>query len=663
MPSNKENTKRRFDKSFLQKVSLVPFFAFVGLGSDSLSSSAYGPEASFVSLIHHPHLSLLVAAMTILTIWAISASYCQIIELFPRGGGGYVVASKLLSPVLGLISGCALLVDYILTITISIASGVDAILSLLPIFYHQFALEAKVLCVVVLTLLNLRGIRESVFPWVPIFILFVVTHLIGFAWSFYSHFNGMGEVLVTTAQDTAQTFSTLGMGGFFFLILKAYSMGSGTYTGIEAVSNGMNIIREPKIPNAKRTMVYIALSLALTVSGLLFSYLLYKVHPVEGKTLNAVLFEKIGQEMGSYGPIFAAVTVFSEMALLFVAAETGFLGGPQVMGNMAMDRWFPHRLMTLSDHYVMRHGLLLMGSAACLVMLYTGGSVTTLVILYSLSVFITFTLSQLGMVKHWWEVKDQVSNWKKKLLVNGFGLILTAFILVSLTLIKFKEGAWLTLLFVGALVALGLSIKRYYRYFTTVLSKIHRTIPVRESLPSKPVLTAAAPQTAVLLASGLQGLSHHSIANILQMFGNSIDHFVFMQVGLIDAESYKGESEIEGLNNYVQNEIDSLVNSMKKKGYSAEGMVAIGTDLGDEVEKMAREIVQKYPECVFFGGHLVFPEETPFSRWLHNQSLHTIQRRIYSLEIPFVTIPVYIKAEDLKTMSTIQIIFQSHQPH
>lgn len=644
------------DKSFFQSIALIPVFALVGLGADGLSSSCYGPEEAFKALGNYQHLILLVALLSSLTIWALSASYCQIIEKFPRGGGGYLVASKLLSPMLGLISGCALLVDYVLTITISVASGVDAVFSVFPAEHIHLREPAKILSVIGLTLLNLRGIKESVFPWVPIFVLFVVTHAFAFVWGFFHHGDELVSVAQTTMVQAGEVSESLGMWGLMVLLLKSYSMGAGTYTGIEAVSNGMSIIKEPKVPNAKRTMVYIALSLGLTVLGLVICYLLYHVQPQENQTLNAVLMGQIGNEMGTHiGPVFKSVTIFSEMALLFVAAETGFLGGPQILANMAVDRWFPHKFMTLSDRFVMRHGLIMMGGAASLVMLYTSGSVDILVVLYSLSVFITFTLSQTGMVLYWWRNRHLNPKWLKRFLVNGFGVLLTIFILISLTIIKFAEGAWLTLLVVGLLFTLGICIKRYYQNFTHVLSKFHRTIPARLPtfyVPPNPQDM----QTAVLLVSGIHGLAQHSIANVIQFFGDSVHHFVFLHIGLIDTESFKGEEEILALKDQMNHEVQKVVKTMKEKGYSAEGKISIGVDIADEIEKLAVDVSEKYPHCIFYGGQLVLPRDTFITRYLHNQTLYAIQRRLLDMQLPLIIVPVYLKYKDEKTMSFVSLI-------
>ena len=279
--------------SIFHKLSLIAFFAWVGLGADGLSSSCYGPEEAFKALNGHIYLSLIVAAAAVVTVFVISASYSQIIELFPTGGGGYLVASKLLSPRAGVVSGCALLIDYVLTITISVASGADALFSLLPASGLHYKLTAEIAGVCLLTLLNLRGAKEAVLPWVPIFIMFVLTHAFVIVYALFTHLGNIGEVWRDASTDVAATHSQLGWLGMILLVLRAYSMGAGTYTGIEAVSNGLPILREPRVQTGKRTMRYMAVSLSLTVAGLLVAYLLFRVTPQEGKTLNAVLFERL----------------------------------------------------------------------------------------------------------------------------------------------------------------------------------------------------------------------------------------------------------------------------------------------------------------------------------------------------------------------------------
>ena len=428
--------KPRFlsDQSLMHNISLVAFFAWVGLGADGLSSSCYGPAEAFTVLQNHYYLGIFVALASALTIFIISSSYSQIIEIFPQGGGGYLVASHLLSPKLGMLAGCALLIDYVLTITVSIASGADAIFSFLPAELIPYKIVFAVIILFILILLNMRGTRESVIPLVPIFLIFVTSHVFAIVYAIVTHAMVLPEVARATSADVAVSSSQLGFFGMILLVLRAYSMGAGTYTGIEAVSNGLPILREPRVKTGKRTMLYMALSLSFMVVGLMIAYLLYRVEPVAGKTLNAVVFGKMTAGWGGgWGTYFVLITLISEAAILFVAAQAGFLDGPRVLANMAVDGWAPKRFAILSDRLVTENGVLIMGFSALIMMLATQGSVAFLIVLYSINVFITFMLSQSGMVKHWWQERSKVKGWIRKITVNGIGLIFTVFILFSIS--------------------------------------------------------------------------------------------------------------------------------------------------------------------------------------------------------------------------------------
>ena len=241
------------------------------------------------------------------------------------------------------------------------------------------------------------------------------------------HASGLGGVAAATAREVRTVSGQFGWFGLLALLLKSYSMGAGTYTGIEAVSNGLPILREPRVRTGRRTMVYMGVSLAITVAGLMLAYLIFSVTPEPGKTLNAVLCERITAHWpAGVGTIFVFVTLMSEAALLIVAAQTGFLDGPRVMSNMALDRWFPSRFANLSDRFVTENGVVLMGVTALVMMVVTKGAIDVLVVLYSINVFITFSLSQLGMVIHWWQERRAEPRWLRKLAINGFGLALTA---------------------------------------------------------------------------------------------------------------------------------------------------------------------------------------------------------------------------------------------
>ena len=397
------------DSNIFHKISLISLFAWVGLGSDAMSSSSYGPPEAYLALGGHIYLAIFVAMGIILTIFVISTSYSQIVELFPTGGGGYLVASKLLSPSLGMLSGCALLIDYVLTISISIASGVEAVLSFLPINWQTTKLWFAFSVIMILILLNLRGIKESVIVLIPIFALFAITHVILIIYAFSTHLANVPTVMNNTVTDVHDVTSGIGITGLLFIILHSYSMGAGTYTGIEAVSNAVPVMREPKVKTAKRTMRLMAISLAFMAAGLMFAYVLYNVAHEPGKTLNATLFENVTKSWGTLGNYFVIATLISEAGLLFVASQTGFIDGPRVLANMALDRWVPTKFATLSDRFVTQNGILIMGISALIMVFLTQGSVEHLVVFYSIAVFITFFLSQAGMVRHCGNLK-----WRSK---------------------------------------------------------------------------------------------------------------------------------------------------------------------------------------------------------------------------------------------------------
>ncbi len=635
------------EPGLFHKISLIAVFAWVGLGADGLSSSCYGPEETFKTLGANVHLSLFVALGAVVTIVAICASYAQTIALFPTGGGGYLVASKLLSPAAGVVSGSALLIDYVLTITISVASGADALFSLFPVDWQAWKLPFAFAGVAGLTLVNLRGVKESVMLWVPVFFLFVGTHAFVIVYAIATHASGLREVASATAREVHTVSSQLGWFGLGALLLRAYSMGAGTYTGIEAVSNGLPILREPRVQTGRRTMVYMGVSLAATVAGLLVAYLLYAVAPVEGKTLNAVLCEKLTAAWPqTAGTSFLFAFLASEAVLLLVAAQAGFLDGPRVLANMALDRWFPTRFANLSDRFVTQNGILLMGGAAFVMMVVTRGSVNTLVVLYSINVFITFTLSQLGMVVHWWRERAAEPQWKRKLAINGFGLVLTTFILVSLTVVKFFEGGWATLLVTGLLVVAAFAIKRHYTRVSEQLRRLDAIVEAAEAKTTSRVPAVAAPdpraRTAVVLVNGYNGLGLHTALHVPRMFGDTFRNFAFLSVGSVDAGTFKGATEIASLRAHTMAEAERYVRWARAHGFGATAFTAVGHDTTGELMQLAASAREQFPNSVFFAGQLLFAHDTRLNRLLHNHTAFTLQRRFFLANLPFVVLPIRV---------------------
>src|SRR5262252_10115383 len=290
------------------------------------------------------------------------------------------VATSLIGPYTGLVSGAALIVDYMLTIAISVASGVDAVFSLLPVAAQSFKLWTELGLVLLLLYLNLRGMRESIKVLLPIFLGFFVSHVVLILYGIATHSGNLPALIPETLQETDKLTQEMGWVFAASLFLRAYSLGGGTYTGIEAVSNNVQSLAEPRVRTGKWTMFYMALSLSFTAGGIILLYLLWSVAPVEGKTLNAVTFGEIIASynwQSNWAADAALTTVLAlEGGLLFVAANTGFLGGPAVLANMAADSWVPHQFRHLSNRLVTQNGVVLMGAAAIGILLITGGKVS-----------------------------------------------------------------------------------------------------------------------------------------------------------------------------------------------------------------------------------------------------------------------------------------------
>ena len=643
--------KYPLDRNVFHKISLIAFLAWIGLGADGLSSSSYGPEEAYKALGgQYHHIAIYLGLATAITVFIISASYNQIIEFFPSGGGGYVVASKLLNPMAGLVSGSALLVDYMLTINLSIAAGVDALGSFCdPIVPYKFAL--KIILVLILIWLNMRGIKESITTLLPIFIVFIVTHVILILSGILGHSSQIIPVVHATLTETHQiVFGPLGLWGFLVIFFTAYSLGGGTYTGIEAVSNGLNNLREPRVKTGRHTMMYMAVSLAITAGGILMLYMLWDVQAVPNKTMNTSLAEAIFTTWSLWGlPVgkwLITLTILSEGMLLFVAAQTGFIDGPNVLSNMAVDSWMPHRFANLSHRLVRMNGILVMGVVSLIILIMAHGNVDVLIVLYAINVFITFTLSQLSMCVHWWQARHEQSDWWKRFSINGFGLCLTSIILVATIMAKFVEGGFVTMLLTASLVGLCFLVKRHYLSVQEALKRLDITLtnlplPRGDEVPIMGTCDKKNP-VAVVMVEKFAGLGIHAIFSVQKLFGNRFSDFLFVSVARIDTSKFKGVEELENLKQNTENNLKQYVDLVHRMGYRGDYRYVVDTDLIEGMEKMCDEISAEYGNVTFFSGKLIFAKETLWTTFLHNQTSIEIQRRLLFKGLNMVIVPVRV---------------------
>jgi amino acid transporter len=654
------------DPHAFHNLSLIALLAWVGLGADGLSSSAYGPEEAFRQLGEHTGLAVFLAIAMAATVFIISYGYSRIIERFPSGGGGYVVATQLLGKRVGVVSGSALLVDYVLTITISIASGADAIFSFLPPSWHDahlLGIPLKMLTTVaglgLLTVMNLRGVKESVTTLVPIFMIFLVTHALAILLAIGGHIGNVPQVASEVRTNVESSVSALTMFGAINLLVRAYSLGGGTYTGIEAVSNGVGLMREPRVPTAKKTMALMAVSLAFTASGILLAYLLVHAVPTEGKTMNAVLLERVA---GSWN-----VAGFPVGNWFVVTALVGFVDGPRVMANMATDSWLPHRFAALSERLSMRNGVLLMAGSSLAALLYTQGSVGKLVVMYSINVFVTFSLSNLAMVRYWVRHRKEHANWYRHVPAHLTALVLCATILVVMIFEKFTEGAWITLVITSALVFVCFVIKRHYNLVGQAIARLDKDLPSPEEIPGALIestdgytgllgspLAEKAPwvvpdpahPVAVLFVGGYGGLGRHALLTLLRMFPGHFKGVAFVSVAVVDSDAFKGADQLSALEQRTREHLARYEKFGRALGLRTTSAYAVGTEVAVEAEKLGTDLCARYPKALVVAGQLIFQEDTFFSRVLHNETAFLIQQRLQHTGVPMIVIPVRLNLKE-----------------
>jgi hypothetical protein len=312
---------------------------------------------------------------------------------------------------------------------------------------------------------------------------------------------------------------------------------------------------------------------------------------------------------------------------------------------MALDRWVPARFATLSDRFVAQNGIVIMGVSSLILIWSSNGSVDWLVVLYSINVFITFSLSQLGMVIHWKNEHADEPKWRRKLAVNAVGFILTATILVALSIIKFHQGGWITLVVTGTLIGIAFLIKRHYVQAREQLGRLDVLVDAFEKdTASSPAPAPCDPQakTAVIFVNGFNGLGIHTLLGVQRMFPGVFKHFIFAEVGVIDAGNFKGREEIGRLRNSVERETRRYADYLNNRGISAEAVYRIGTEVVSTAQELGEELFKKHPNAIFFGGQLVFHKESLFTRLLHNFAVFVMQREFFKKGVPFFVLPIRV---------------------
>jgi len=637
-----------FDKDTRRSISLVAFLAWVGLGADGISSSCYGPEEAFLALGTHEELAIYLAIATAFTVFIISFAYTQVIELFPNGGGGYRVATRLLGKYAGLVSGSALIIDYVLTIAISVASGVDAIFSFLPADLQNIKLIIAVLLVALLAFLNLRGMKESIKFLLPIFLGFIITHFLLIIYGIIAHRHGISELVPQAITETKEMKDSLGWFLLLSIFLKAFSMGGGTYTGLEAVSNNVNTLSEPRVRTAKITMFLVAISLAFMAAGIILIYLLWGVTNVDGQTLNATVFYAITKDLkyGDWqvGLIAVPIVLIFEAGLLVVAANAGFLAGPSVIANMASDEWMPKSFSSLSSRLVVKNGILFMAISAIVTLIITQGTVHILVVLYSINVFITFSLSLLGLTIYWVRHRRRKPDWLSKFIVALIGFVVCFAILTITIFEKFYEGGWVTLLITSLSVAVGLVIKNTYVRFKRNLAQketLFYSYNYPEAVHLDEAINKNAP-TAAIIVDQTFGSGMNCLLEIKKLFPGIFKNFIFVTVGELDSNTFSEEKRWRDMRRRTKSVLNKYKNYCNANGRFAKAYIGYDTDIIEKLTQLTDRVAKDYQNVVFFGTKFIFDNENIFTQILFNHVPYIMQRRLHVKGLNMVILPMKI---------------------
>jgi amino acid transporter len=494
------------DEEGEQRVGVLAAIPMLGL--DALGSAAYGPEAALTLLIPLGAAGLgyigPITALIIALLLVVYFSYRQTIEAYPLGGGSYTVAKENLGTTAGLLAAAALMLDYVLTVAVGISAGVGALISAVPAL-HAYTLWLCLGILALITLVNLRGVRESGLAFVVPTYLFVVSLLGVLALGTVKAVLAGGR---PTPVDVPPPLPAEALAApaaaSWWLLMRSFASGCTAMTGVEAVSNGMSAFREPAVPHARRTLTAIILLLAVLLAGI--AYLCW-AYGIEARDENKPSYDSILSQLtaavAGRGP-FYYVTIAAVLSVLALSANTGFADFPRLCRVIAMDGFLPHSFAHRGRRLVYSRGILVLAALSAGLLIGFGGITDHLIPLFAIGAFLAFTMSQAGMVAHWRKVGGP--HAKKSMVINAAGAACTAVTLVVVLVSKFVDGAWVMMLLIPALLALFVGVRSHYR-------AVAREVSSCEPLDAK----ALEPPVALLPIRGWSGITRKALRFALKI--------------------------------------------------------------------------------------------------------------------------------------------------
>ncbi len=440
---------------------LSKFKALAVLSSDAISSVAYATEAILINLVaggsQHLGLTLPISLVIIGLLCIVAISYRQTIPAYPNGGGSYIVAKENLGTLAGLIAAAALLIDYVLNVSVSIAAGVQNLASLFS-GLDQYVVFIDIGLVALMMIINLRGVRESgtIFALPTYFFIGSATLLIvvGLVKAFvFQHQPLIGDYAPVKAMEPLSVF----------LILKSFATGCSAMTGVEAISNGVPVFQKPETRNARTTLTWMAVILGTLFLGITLLAMTY--HVEANAAGHPTVIAGIASQVFS-GPLVFMFPVFqiATLGILTLSAETSYADFPRLASLLARDKFLPSLFGFRGDRLAFSVGIVFLSVLASLLLIVFQGNTNALINLFAVGVFMSFTLSQGGMVRHWWRLRAQHKGWRRSMIINGTGAATTLLVAVVISSMKFLDGAWIVVLLIPILVFMFMGISRHYQH-------------------------------------------------------------------------------------------------------------------------------------------------------------------------------------------------------
>jgi amino acid transporter len=477
----------------LSKRSALAIFA-----SDALSSVAYATEAMLIALLAAGTLALQyapgIAIAIVVLLLIVTSSYLQTIKAYPNGGGAYMVSRENLGMVPSLLAAVPLLISYILTVAVSMSAAVAALVSAVHVL-EAYRVELALILISIVTLINLRGTKESARVFALPTYIFLASMFFMLAIGFFRWL--VGDVQPAPMPDTINMPTTL-QPITMILLLHAFAAGCSAMTGIEAISDGVPAFKQPSAKNASRTLIAMALILSTLFLGMTFLTSVYEVVPAGGNEPETASSQLARAIFGENSPLYYILQV-STVLILVLASNTAYADFPRLTYFLALDRFLPRRFAQRGDRLVLSNGILLLGGISALLVIGFGAREQALLPLYAIGVFIAFTLSQAGMVVHQWRKREQ--HWQIQIVLSALGACVTAIVMLVVGFTRFFEGAWMVIVLIPLVIMMMLSIHKHY----TSLAK-------QLSLEDAPPPLAVQRHTAIVLISGV----HRGVIPALQ---------------------------------------------------------------------------------------------------------------------------------------------------